>query len=105
MEVHPERRVGQRQRTEAALFAVLLLGVLATPGSIGAQEDWRSTELDPSVWDDGPELEGSPMDYSYAGNPVLVIDVDYQPGHFQATSRAKSSSRCSRCGRRSRLKT
>ena len=89
VEVHPVRCVGQRQRSEAALLAVLLLGVLATPGSIGAQEDWRSTELDPSVWDDGPELEGSPMDYSYAGNPVLVIDVDYQPGHFQSNEQGQ----------------
>jgi len=89
VEVHPVRHVGQRQQTEAALLVVLLLGVLTTPGSIGAQEDWRSTELDPSVWDDGPELEGSPMDYSYAGNPVLVIDVDYQPGHFQSNEQGQ----------------
>jgi cyclophilin family peptidyl-prolyl cis-trans isomerase len=89
VEVHPVRHVHLLRRTKATLLVVVLLGVLATPGSIGAQEDWRSTELDPSVWEDGPELEGSPMDYSYAGNPVLVIDVDYQPGHFQSNEQGQ----------------
>lgn len=77
------------RRTKATLLVVVLLGMLVTPGSLSAQQDWESNELDPSLWADGPELEGSPMDYSYAGNPVFVIDVDYQPGHFQSNQQGQ----------------
>lgn len=58
--------------------AVLLL-LLAPPAQA---EEWRENEVDPEAWTDGPELEGSPMDASYPGDPVLVIDVNYQPGHL-----------------------
>lgn len=89
VEVRGVRHVSHARRTKAALLVVVLFGLLLTPGSIEAQEDWRSNELDPSVWDDGPELEGSPMDASYANNPVFVIDVDYQPGHFQSNQQGQ----------------
>ena len=89
VEVHPVRHVHLSRRTKATLLVVVLLGMLVTPGSLSAQQDWESNELDPSLWADGPELEGSPMDYSYAGNPVFVIDVDYQPGHFQSNQQGQ----------------
>ena len=89
MEVRGVRDVNRARRTKAALLVAVLFGVLVTPGSLEAQEDWRTTELDPAVWSDGPELEGSPMDYSYGGNPVFVIDVDYQPGHFQSNQQGQ----------------
>ena len=64
----------------AVLLALLILGA---PG-VGAQdnEDWTENEIDPATWEDGPELEGSPMDIPQPGDPVLVINVSYRPGHF-----------------------
>jgi len=66
----------------AVLLALL---ILAAP-SVGAQdnEDWTSNEIDPATWEDGPELEGSPMDIPQPGDPVLVINVSYTPGHFSS---------------------
>ena len=71
-------RAGMERRL--LVMAVLLL--LAVPPA--QAEGWRETEVDPEAWTDGPEFEGSPMDVSYPGDPVLVIDVDYQPGHFES---------------------
>ena len=64
----------------AVLLALLILGA----PSVGAQEneDWTENEIDPATWEDGPELEGSPMDIPQPGDPVLVINVSYQPGHW-----------------------
>ena len=64
----------------AVLLALLILGA----PSVGAQdnEDWTENEIDPATWEDGPELEGSPMDIPQPGDPVLVINVSYRPGHF-----------------------
>ena len=64
----------------AVLLALL---ILCAPG-VGAQdnEDWTENEIDPATWEDGPELEGSPMDIPQPGDPVLVINVSYRPGHF-----------------------
>ncbi|MBT3772500.1 MAG: peptidylprolyl isomerase [Euryarchaeota archaeon] len=44
--------------------------------------DWRSKTVDPDGWEDGPELEGSPMDIPQYGDPVIQIEVSYKPGHL-----------------------
>ena len=65
----------------------LMLSLLLFVPVIGAQsggESWRENEVDVSQWDDGPVLEGSPMDFPISGNPVVSIEVDYQPGHLQS---------------------
>tara|TARA_B100001996_G_scaffold370287_1_gene344543 strand:- start:1029 stop:1970 length:942 start_codon:yes stop_codon:yes gene_type:complete len=65
----------------------LMLSLLLFAPVIGAQsggESWRENEVDVSQWDDGPVLEGSPMDFPISGNPVVLIEVDYQPGHLQS---------------------
>ena len=70
---------------EPRVAVLLALLILAAP-SVGAQdnEDWTSNEIDPATWEDGPELEGSPMDIPRPGDPVLMIEVTYRPGHFLA---------------------
>lgn len=40
---------------------------------------WQSNEVDPSQWDDGPELEGSPMDKPKLGDPLVLFTVSYTP--------------------------
>ena len=70
---------------EPRVAVLLALLILAAP-SVGAQdnEDWTSNEIDPATWEDGPELEGSPMDIPQPGDPVLAINVSYTPGHFSS---------------------
>ena len=68
--------------------AILLCLLLAMP-VVGANyetgdEPWRSIEVDMSGWNDGPELEGSPMDEPRPGDAVLRIDVSYKPSHLGA---------------------
>lgn len=63
---------------------ILLATVSAFAPSSGGQSDWRSVEIDPDTWTDGPMLEGSPMDESYYGDPVFAITVDYIPAHGSA---------------------
>ncbi len=67
-------------------IAIILIA-LVIPPVVGANyetgdEDWRSIEVDTNSWTDGPELEGSPMDYPRAGDAVLAIDVEYKPSHL-----------------------
>ena len=53
------------------------------PTNVSGLEDepsWRSNGLDPALWTDGPVEEASPMNQSYQGNAVLVIDVSYHTG-------------------------
>jgi len=69
------------------LVAILLTFLLLAMPGMDAQDsgsDWTDNEIDPATWSDGPELEGSPMDEPQPGDPVLVIEVSYQPGHFQS---------------------
>ena len=70
---------------EPRVAVLLALLILAAP-SVGAQDngDWTSNEIDPATWEDGPELEGSPMDIPQPGDPVLAINVSYTPGHFSS---------------------
>ena len=67
-------------------IAIILIALVITP-VVGANyetgdEDWRSIEVDTNSWTDGPELEGSPMDYPRAGDAGLAIDVEYKPSHL-----------------------
>ena len=72
-------------RPSAAVFLTLLLLVSSSSVHVQAQDsDWEDNEIDPASWTDGPELEGSPMDIPRSGDPVLVIEVSYRPGHFQS---------------------
>jgi len=50
----------------------------------GDDGDWRNRTVDPALWADGPELEGSPMDEPQLGDPVIIINVSYVPGHLQS---------------------
>jgi cyclophilin family peptidyl-prolyl cis-trans isomerase len=50
----------------------------------GDDGDWRNRTVDPELWDDGPELEGSPMDVPQLGDPVIIINVSYVPEHFES---------------------
>jgi cyclophilin family peptidyl-prolyl cis-trans isomerase len=71
-----------------ARIAILMAFLLLAMPSVGAQEsgsDWRDNEIDPATWEDGPELEANnSMNDPQPGDPVLVISVSYQPGHFQS---------------------
>ncbi len=72
-------------RPSVAVFLTLLLLVSSSSVHVQAQDsDWEDNEIDPASWTDGPELEGSPMDIPRSGDPVLVIEVSYRPGHFQS---------------------
>ena len=66
-------------------IAILLTFLLISMPLAGAQNGnthWTDNEIDPATWEDGPELEGSPMDIPRPGDPVLVIEVTYRPGHL-----------------------
>ena len=62
------------------LFLTVLL-----PSTLGAQQSeplWRSNGLDPTLWEDRPESEDSPMMDSYKGNAIIELQVTYREGHF-----------------------
>ena len=76
---------GLMARRPGAVIVTLLLFLSSSGIIVQAQEsDWEDNEIDPATWTDGPELEGSPMDTPRPGDPVLVIEVSYRPGHFQS---------------------
>lgn len=53
------------------------------PTNVSGLEDepsWRSNGLDPAMWTDGPVEEASPMNQSYQGNAVFVLEVTYHTG-------------------------
>ncbi len=64
-------------------LVLVLLGTIPVVEA-GDDGDWRSREVDVQSWEDGPELEESPMDIPQAGDAVFVINVSYVPGHGQA---------------------
>lgn len=49
---------------------------------LGDDGDWRNRSVDPDTWEDGPDLEGSPMDLPQFGDPLIQINVSYKPGHL-----------------------
>lgn len=69
-------------RAIAVLLSALMLSSVSGVDYETGDEDWRDIEVDVSNWDDGPELEGSPMDDPRPGDAVLVIEVEYKPGHL-----------------------
>ncbi len=69
-------------RAIAALLCLLLLVPVAGANYETGDEPWRDIEVDMSGWDDGPELEGSPMDEPRPGDAVLKIKVSYKPSHL-----------------------
>ncbi|MDP6869602.1 MAG: peptidylprolyl isomerase [Candidatus Poseidoniaceae archaeon] len=71
-------------RAAAIILTVLFLCPIVGTSAETGEESWRSNELDMSQWTDGPVLEGSPMDNPRPGNAVLLIEVEYQPGHFSS---------------------
>ena len=76
---------GLMARTRTAVILTLVFLLSSSTVSVQAQEsDWEDNEIDPTTWTDGPELEGSPMDIPRPGDPVLVIEVSYRPGHLQS---------------------
>jgi len=68
------------------VLALALSMLLFSPviGVQGASEVWRGNEVNMSNWNDGPVLEGSPMDEPRPGDAVLLIEVDYKPSHFDS---------------------
>jgi peptidyl-prolyl cis-trans isomerase B (cyclophilin B) len=65
-------------RTATAVLLTLLL--LGTPSAAAQEEDhWSDNEVDPDTWTDGPVQEGSPMDNSTPGNPLVLFRVSYTP--------------------------
>ena len=42
---------------------------------------WRTAQIDPGGWVDGPVLEGSPMDEPVTNQAILAIDVSYVAEH------------------------
>ena len=72
-------------RGRVAIFLVVnfMLVLLPTNVSGDANEpSWRSNGLDPTMWTDGPVEEDTPMNQSYQGNAVFVINVTYPSGIF-----------------------
>ena len=70
-------------RGRIALFFVLNFMIVSIPVNISVAEDipsWRLNGLDPDLWTDGPVEEDTPMNMSYQGNAVLVIEVTYHTG-------------------------
>lgn len=70
-------------RGRIALFFVLNFMIVFIPVNISVAEDipsWRLNGLDPDLWTDGPVEEDTPMNMSYQGNAVLVIEVTYHTG-------------------------
>lgn len=69
-------------RAIAVLLCLLLMAPVVGANYETGNEPWRSIEVDMSDWNDGPELEGSPMDNPRPGDAVVKISVSYQPSHF-----------------------
>ncbi len=75
-------RLESFMRGIAILLSVLLLSSVSGVDYETGNEDWRDVDVNMSAWNDGPELEGSPMDEPRPGDAVLVIEVEYKPGHL-----------------------
>ena len=71
-------------RPQVAVILTLLLLTSSGVSVLAQDSDWEDNQIDPSTWSDGPELEGSPMDIPRPGDPVMVIEVSYRPGHLQS---------------------
>ena len=69
-----------------AMLVLCILVLMPLPAAQGGDDgDWRSREIDPSAWEDGPILEeNNPMNNHTSGNPLMQINVSYVPGHGQS---------------------
>ena len=70
-------------RGRVAIFLVANFMLVLLPTNVSGLEDepsWRSNGIDPALWTDGPVEEASPMNQSYQGNAVFVIEVSYHTG-------------------------
>ncbi|MGB0463280.1 MAG: peptidylprolyl isomerase [Candidatus Poseidoniaceae archaeon] len=70
-------------RGRVAIFLVVNFMLVLLPTNVSGLEDepsWRSNGLDPALWTDGPVEEATPMNQSYQGNAVFVIEVSYHTG-------------------------
>ena len=70
-------------RERIAILLVLNFILVVMPFNVQGVDDapaWRSNGLDPNLWTDGPVPEDTPMNTSYQGNAVLVINVTYHTG-------------------------
>ncbi|MBA86912.1 MAG: hypothetical protein CMB29_02460 [Euryarchaeota archaeon] len=70
-------------RGRIAVFFVLNFMLVCIPVNVSVADhapSWRLNGLDPDLWTDGPVEEDTPMNESYQGNAVLVIEVTYHTG-------------------------
>ena len=70
-------------RGRIAVFFVLNFMLVCTLVNVSVADhapSWRLNGLDPDLWTDGPVEEDTPMNESYQGNAVLVIEVTYHTG-------------------------
>ena len=70
-------------RGRVAIFLVVNFMLVLLPTNVSGLEDapsWRSNGLDPTLWTDGPVEEATPMNKSYQGNAVFVLEVTYHTG-------------------------
>ena len=77
--------MGLAMRVVAVVLALLVLTPVSGVDYETGDEEWRDVEVDMSLWSDGPELEGSPMDEPRPGDAVLIIEVEYTTGHLQSS--------------------
>ena len=70
-------------RGRFAFFVVLnfvLISLTAFPVTSDEVPSWRANGIDPDTWTDGPVEEDTPMNNSYQGNAIFVIEVTYHTG-------------------------
>ena len=70
-------------RGRFAFFVVLnfvLISLTAFPVTSDEAPSWRANGIDPDTWTDGPVEEDTPMNNSYQGNAIFVIEVTYHTG-------------------------
>lgn len=76
---------GEPSPIAGSVLLVMLLVLGSVVGSIQVMASPATPNKDgdrvplSDEWEDGPELEGKPMDWSYAGNPIIDIEVRYRP--------------------------
>jgi len=65
--------------TALVVLACLIASSEAQASQTAPSKDGDKVPLS-DEWEDGPEQEDSPMDWSYVGNPIIDIEVRYRPG-------------------------
>lgn len=74
----PARIAGPLLFTALLLLASLITIIEAQASDTAPNKDGDRVPTSRD-WEDGPELEDSPMDWSYVGNPIIDIEVSYRP--------------------------